>query len=166
MEKWKKPASVIAFLGAATCLVVGSARAGTVRIQTSSGAGACATYYTQSGDRATGDATVSSTGSVDLNTEGSVQMGLVRGGSSPGSGSFAPFTGDFSASASSSGGASAHSANPRADIFVVSQPGNSTLGNYTIDGNPGTPYTRFNTLGADIGAVDAAGGENNGLPDW
>ena len=166
MDKLKRSFLVTAIACLLMCLAVGKAMAGTVKVQTSSGGGACATYYTESGDWATGDAMVSSNGSVGLATNGSVKMGLVRGGSGPGSGSFAPFTGKFSARTNSSGDASASSTDPRVDIFVVSQPGSSTVGNYTIDGNPGIPYTRFNTVGPDIGAVDAAGGENNGLPDW
>ena len=161
MERPRRSYLVTALVLLFTFLSVVFAMAGTVKIQTSTGAGASATYYTESGDWATGDATVSPNGSVDLATNGSVQMGLVRGGSGPGSGSFAPFSGDFSASASSSGGASAASTNPRADIFVVTQTGNSTVGNYTIDGVPGTTY---GTIGAAVGA--ATGGGDGANPDW
>ncbi|MDY6988030.1 MAG: right-handed parallel beta-helix repeat-containing protein [Thermodesulfobacteriota bacterium] len=163
MQEWKKLSLVMALVVFAPYLIVGAATAATVKVQTSTGAGASATYYTQSGDSATGQARVSSNGSVNLTTEGSVEMGLVRGGSGPDNGSFAPFTGDFSASASSSGGASASSSNPRVDIFVVTDlavPANSTVGNYTIDGAPGTTY-------GSIGlATTAAGGEANSRPDW
>ena len=106
MQEWKKLSLVMALVVFAAYLIVGTAMAATVKVQTSSGAGACATYYTQPGDSATGQATVSS-GSVNLTTQGSVEKGLVRGDSGNGNRSFAPFTGDFSASASAgAGGAS------------------------------------------------------------
>ena len=145
MEKGTKAGLVIAVLLLSTCLAMASARAVTVRVETNSGASTSATYYTQDGDWATGEAAVSRTGGIEHTTSGSVHMGLVRAGSADDANKqFSPYTGDFSATATSGPGGggttTAASTNPRADIFVVTQPGNSTVGTYTINGVPGTTY--------------------------
>ncbi len=166
MGKLRKPCRMIAAAFLATCVVVGSAKAVTVTVETSGGAGTSATYYTQGGDWATGDATVSANGSVSLTTNGSVEMGLVRADSGAGVRAFTPYTGDFSANANAAiGGAassSATSANPRVDIFVVSPSGP----NSTVDGYAGAMYNAFHGLGGAVTAAEGAGDPDGKRPDW
>ncbi len=140
-------------------LTVRLAQAITVKVGTSSGASTSATYYTQDGDRATGDARVSSTGGVSLSTAGSVEKGLVRAESGAGDRAFTPYTGDFSATATAGAGSASSSAtfsDPRVDIFVASDPATRTIVNYD-------PSAIYSSIGA---AVAAAGAEVGVGADW
>ncbi len=158
MKESNKAWSVGGLLLLSTFFVLHTAQAVTVTVQTSSGASTSATYYTRDGDWATGDATISSAGAIEHTTSGSVEKGLIRAESGGGDRAFTPYTGNFSATANAGGGgasSSAGSANPRVDIFVVTQPGNSTLDDYG-------GATTYDTIGTAVGAANGEGG----LPDW
>ena len=106
MRRWTPAFSVVGLALLMTCFVLGTADAVTVRVQTSSGASTSATYYTEPGDSAIGDAAISSAGAIEHTTSGSVRMGLIRA-ESGGDRAFTPYTGDFSASANAGPGGGA-----------------------------------------------------------